>query len=475
MRVKKEKKCGSLGTCDNWDKLGKNWCEDCWKEYWEARIDEEVTEDGRTSSQRDFARVIHSAAFRRLQAKTQVLGLGDSDFYRTRLTHSLEVSQIGEGIMRQLEGSDDVPEQIKEILPDSAQIRAICLAHDLGHPPFGHGGERALNKVMLNNGGFEGNGQSLRILASLPTYHEKHGMNLNRRTLLGVLKYPAPYCRVVNPDLYPKEEDYSKVSGKRFKPPKCYFKDEEDTIEWIREKLEKDWDKVSAPSRKNPNEHSKAEHMSLDAKIMEMADDIAYGTHDLEDAITLKLVTESDFRETVAEADIEPFIRYQRSLDKPLYEDYNSLVGHLFGDETRLRKRAFGNLVGFFICTTEVCYKYKFKNPIFCVQVKFGNNSKDVLDKLEEVVREKVINSRTVQQLEFKGKKIITELFEAFICDPENLLPRKQAKLYEEKKSDNEKMRVICDYIAGMTDDYAIRRYEQMFVPGVGSVFDFLG
>lgn len=475
MRVKKEKKCGNPGTCDNWDKLDDNWCDDCWNKYWEARIDGDVTEDGRTSSQRDFARVIHSAAFRRLQAKTQVLGLGDSDFYRTRLTHSLEVSQIGEGIVRRLKHSDDITKKVKKILPDSAQIRAICLAHDLGHPPFGHGGERALNKMMLNNGGFEGNGQSLRILASLPSYHKKHGMNLNRRTLLGVLKYPAPYWRVVNHNLYPKEKDYSKVSGKRFRPPKCYFADEENTIEWIRKKLEKDWSKVSAVSQKSLNEHSKTDHMSLDAKIMEMADDIAYGTHDLEDAITLHLISESEFKKIVSAEDVDPFIRYQKSLDTPRCEDYGSLVKHLFGNKTRLRKMAIGNLVGFFICTAEIDYMCEFKNPIFSTQVKFGKDSKEVLDKLEKVVREKVIDSRTVQQLEFKGKKIITELFEAFICDPENLLPQKQAKLHRRKKTEDEKMRVICDYIAGMTDDYAIRRYEQMFVPGVGSVFDFLG
>ena len=113
-------------------------------DYWEDRqggIDEK---DIRTAYERDYARVVHSASFRRLQAKTQVLGLGDSDFYRTRLTHSMEVSQIGEAIAKKLRRQTNKSESISEHLPDPTLIRTICLAHDLGHPPFGHGGEIAV-------------------------------------------------------------------------------------------------------------------------------------------------------------------------------------------------------------------------------------------------------------------------------------------------------------------------------------------
>lgn len=153
------------------------------QEYWEDRLlkQERKTNDLRTEYERDFSRLIHSSAFRRLQAKTQVLGLGESDFYRTRLTHSMEVAQIGAGIKRHLKKGEYLkkPDEkiLDEILPSSALINAICLAHDLGHPPFGHGGEVALNICMREFGGFEGNGQTLRILTKLEKYTEKNGLN----------------------------------------------------------------------------------------------------------------------------------------------------------------------------------------------------------------------------------------------------------------------------------------------------------
>ncbi|MFI7854956.1 dGTP triphosphohydrolase, partial [Acinetobacter baumannii] len=159
--------------------------------------DEKRQTDKRSEWARDYARIIHSSAFRRLQSKTQVLGLGESDFYRTRLTHSMEVSQIGVGITRWLKDKYDTNEEIKSIIPSTALMSSICLAHDLGHPPFGHGGEVALNFCMRNYGGFEGNGQTLRILSTLDKYTEKNGLNPTRRLLLGVLKYPASYTNTV--------------------------------------------------------------------------------------------------------------------------------------------------------------------------------------------------------------------------------------------------------------------------------------
>ena len=140
--------------------------------------------DHRSCYQRDKARILHSAAFRRLQAKTQIMSVGQNDFYRTRLTHSLEAAQIGTALVAQLRNkTTDV--QLQQILPDDALMESLCLAHDLGHPPFGHGGETALNHKMLNYGGFEGNGQTFRIVGKLEPYTESGGMDLCRRTLLG--------------------------------------------------------------------------------------------------------------------------------------------------------------------------------------------------------------------------------------------------------------------------------------------------
>lgn len=442
---------------------------------WEARQDNQgVTDDGRTAYQRDYARVVHSAAFRCLQAKTQVLGLGDSDFYRTRLTHSMEVSQIGEGIARELPSNcEDVDPKIWETFPDPILIRAICLAHDLGHPPFGHGGEIALNSVMCRNGGFEGNGQSLRIMSHLEPYHEKFGMNLSRRTLLGVVKYPAPYSKFVVEESYP-QDDPSEVPGHVFKPPKCYLDDETDVVNWISDGLV-DWPKVSKiyPPSEDAGSHGKTRHKSLDATVLEIADDIAYGTHDLEDAIALRLVTKSDFEELGPERMFEPFAEWKDGMK------YKDLLDSLFGEEVYKRKTAIGKLVGYCVRnikldTSNPC---DFEHPIFAAKVQLESDPKQVLGALQDIVVKKVINTTTVQQLEFKGQKIIRELFHAFMSDPQRLLPSDKVKRYEQAKSNNsrqEEMRVVCDYIAGMTDDYAVRRYQQMFVPDVGSVFDHL-
>ncbi len=153
--------------------------------------------DQRSPWQRDKARILHSAAFRRLQAKTQIMGVGQNDFYRTRLTHSLEAAQIGSALTAQLrkqlafqESFQGDSTELLALLPEDSLIEALCLAHDIGHPPFGHGGEAALDLCMATQGGFEGNGQTLRIVGKLEPYTAEGGMNLTRRTLLGLLKYP---------------------------------------------------------------------------------------------------------------------------------------------------------------------------------------------------------------------------------------------------------------------------------------------
>ena len=137
--------------------------------------------DHRDPFQRDKARILHSAAFRRLQSKTQVLSVGQHDFYRTRLTHSLEVAQIGSGLTAQLKQSEQDldTDVLNQLIPSDPLIEALCLAHDLGHPPFGHGGEVALNYMMREHGGFEGNGQTFRIISHLEPYTESfwHGLN----------------------------------------------------------------------------------------------------------------------------------------------------------------------------------------------------------------------------------------------------------------------------------------------------------
>ena len=180
------------------------------RENFSARRDPEETTawQERDAFSRDRARVIHSAGFRRLQGKTQVMGVGEGDFHRTRLTHSIECAQIGYGLIQNLlaRGLDgDVDPGIKDWLPPRDLLEAACLSHDLGHPPFGHGGERALHAKMRDHGGFEGNGQTLRILTRLEKHHQRgRGINPTRRLVLAVLKYPVPYD-AFDPSKYEKK------------------------------------------------------------------------------------------------------------------------------------------------------------------------------------------------------------------------------------------------------------------------------
>lgn len=443
-----------------------------WENHWQERREPQDNSEGRTSYERDYARVVHSASFRRLQAKTQVLGVGDSDFYRTRLTHSMEVSQIGAAITKKLYRQAPEGSEIRSILPPPMLMRTICLSHDLGHPPFGHGGEVALNRCMLGHGGFEGNGQTLRIMARLEPYHPTYGMNLTRRSLLGVLKYPAPHNKVVVAEAYPDKANASEsvFKAKPFKPPKCYFDDEIEVVNWIAEGLA-DWDKFSTefdPPDPIKKKHRKPVHKSLDTSIMEIADDIAYGIHDLEDGISLKLIVREDLETNVVRESLAPFVMAHHD------NDHGNFVQQLFSGKTHERKQVIGTLVGYCIQHVIVADRLSnFQHPSLAYRARLTEPARAVREALQDVVMSKVVGSTTVQQLEFKGQKIVTELFHAFQTDPQRLLPTRDAASYEEAPDDR-KLRVICDHIAGMTDEYATKRYEQLFTPRAGSVFDRL-
>lgn len=287
--------------------------------------------DHRPYWERDRSRIIHSAAFRRLQAKTQVLGIGESDFHRTRLTHTMEVAQIGRGIVLELKAKGtNAP--YAAILPDTAQIEAICLAHDLGHPPFGHSGETALNFAMRMNGGFEGNGQSLRIVSKLEPHTireadnntENFALNLTRRTLLGILKYPAPYSSVARRIMPPIE----RFPTLEWNPPKCYLDSEQDTVEWVLSLFSPADKSLFRRLDREPTDNSsgRTKYKSFDSSLLELADDIAYGIHDLEDAISLKLISWEDFQRIGEES-----LAWARACD----EHNDDLQGQLFGADAR--------------------------------------------------------------------------------------------------------------------------------------------
>ena len=161
-----------------------------WTHRRSGQTNQRGSHDHRDPYERDRTRVIHCPAFRRLQRKTQILGTDEGDFHRTRLTHSLEVASIGGSIVRNLM-SHQQQNSLTALLPSDDLISTICLLHDIGHPPFGHGGEVALNYKMRDHGGFEGNAQTLRLLTKVENSYGAYGLDLTRRALLGILKYPV--------------------------------------------------------------------------------------------------------------------------------------------------------------------------------------------------------------------------------------------------------------------------------------------
>ncbi|ATI80561.1 anti-phage deoxyguanosine triphosphatase [Sphingobium yanoikuyae] len=438
------------------------------QENWQAQ-----NEDARGDADIDYARIIHSASFRRLQGKTQILNLGDSDFYRTRLTHSLEVAQIAGGIVRQLR--QDLPEHPAIAhLPDHSLIQTIGMTHDLGHPPFGHGGEVALNYCMRAAGGFEGNGQTLRILSRLEKFSSGAGANLMRRTLLGLLKYPVPFSQAFNPACAPRlnagPTAISIIDRNASKPPKCYLDTESPVVQWMLAPLSSaDREAFTAIARQS-GKHHKAIHKSFDCSIMDVADDIGFGVHDLEDALALRLISESQFRQFVPEGKAASFLdhlkhKYPAEFGNNVYE---RLIEQLFRDGGE-RKRYIGRMVHHLITNIGIETLDAFEDPMVRFRATIAQGPGQFLNALKDAVYLAVIQGAAVQQLEFKGQKMVVSVFEALASQPEALLPAEQLALVDTGQDVD---RVICDYIASMTDGALLKAYERLFSPRMGSVFD---
>ena len=422
--------------------------------------------DYRTPYQRDRARIIHSAAFRRLQSKTQILAIRQNDYSRTRLTHSLEVAQIGNGLVHQLKHSSPIGASFQPWLADTALIETVCLSHDIGHPPFGHGGEVALNYMMNDNGGFEGNAQSLRILGKRGSYSPTYGMDVTRRTLLGILKYPVLHNEVVG-SYPPKPDRFRQFKANHWAPPKCVYQEEQDLLAWIIAPFS-DADK-SALQRtyRNTSEcHAKSSHSSFDTSIMDLADDIAYGVHDLEDAIVLGMVTKEMWTEH-----LEPKLA---DLASPfLSEHLSSIKSQLFSRQSHLRKEAIGSLVSWFITSCQVVENSDFEHPLLRFQVALPEGQRQALALLKNFEMQHIIQRPEVQMLVYKGQQMLLEMFEALAADPSRLLPREIATEWQKNIAEgHDGLRIICDYMASMTDDYASRMYNKLFVPSLGSVFE---
>lgn len=361
--------------------------------YSRGRSYREPAPQGRNEFQRDRDRIIHSSAFRRLEYKTQVFVNHEGDLFRTRLTHSLEVAQIGRGIARTLRLHEDL-------------VEAIALAHDLGHTPFGHAGQDALNECMRDFGGFEHNLQSLRVVDHLEQrYAEFDGLNLTFEVREGILKH----CSVKNARLLGEV-------GERFL------------------------------HKRQP---------SLEAQVTNLADEIAYNNHDVDDGLRSGLITLEQL------AEVRIFAEHLADVRKK----YPTLAGRRLVHETV--RRMINSLV------TDLC-RYSAKaiaktNPLSIEDVResssligFSEPMRKQQTELKHFLRTKLYQHYRVNRMSAKAQRIVRELFGEFLQNP-SLMPDEYQVRAGLDKNGLDKARAVADYIAGMTDRYASREYQRLF------------
>ncbi len=407
--------------------------------------------DFRTPFQVDRDRVLHTPAFRRLQNKTQVFWSGEYDFYRTRLTHSLEVAQIGRSICHWLKSRGGVLEEDFYIDPDL--VEAACLSHDLGHPPFGHAGERSLNHLMAGYGGFEGNAQTLRLLTERIFSARRSGMDPTRAFVDAVLKYKSLWSELKSGD----------------KPPEHHFLyDFQHT--WL------DWalGGHDFPAELPPGDARDA-FKSIECQIMDWADDTAYSLNDLADSVRAG------------------FLRIER------IEAWAERRGESTGEGTPLgeliaaiRKRKVdpfvGSRIGRYVRATALAGDVNFLSGAsqryrFRLVVDPAVKAESSLFK--KLAFEVVFLSPQLKQLEHKGHHLLSGLWEVLSkryvtggdIDGQDfqLLPDDAAAEIAQADTVEKKARLVCDFLAGMTDGYAARMYKRLFTPDFGSIGDLIG
>ncbi|MFC3909469.1 anti-phage deoxyguanosine triphosphatase [Legionella dresdenensis] len=439
-----------------------------WTHRRSGQSNQRGAQDHRDPYERDRTRVIHCPAFRRLQRKTQILGTDEGDFHRTRLTHSLEVASIGCSIVRNL-AINHQETVLASLLPNDDLISVICLLHDIGHPPFGHGGEVALNYMMRDHGGFEGNAQTLRLLTKVENSYGDFGLDLTRRSLLGILKYPVNRDAVVAPQQSkPLDNMHKTIRVNDWLPPKAYFDSEQPEIDWLLAPFHDADRQLFQSLQKQPvdKQHGKAAYHGFDCSIMDAADDIAYGVHDLEDAIHLRLINRDqldnhEFRQLLENAD------FGSSPDK--------ILNALFASEAGKLKQVIGEMVNFFITATQISItNEQFENPLLKHNIVLEPRAALLLDYLKNSIYKHVIDSQEARTFEYGGQTVVLRLFEAISSNPSSLLDNKNRELYSRAKDENAAFRVVCDYIANMTDEYAYRMHERLFGFNTRTIFERL-
>lgn len=353
-----------------------------------GRVYPEAESASRPAFERDRDRIIHTTAFRRLEYKTQVFVYYEGDHYRTRLTHTLEVAQLGRSLARGLGCNEELTE-------------AICLAHDLGHPPFGHAGEYALNTLMADRGGFNHNTQSYRIVTKLEQrYPNFPGLNLTYETREGMIKH---------------ETDYDKSDAVGYEPDK---------------------------------------RGSLEAQIANLADEIAYNAHDLDDGIRAGMFEMAVLDELTLWQELKEIVGWQS--ERPLtniirHELIRELIGKSVMD---VLEHTGKNLAENQIDSPEKAQTHP-ENL-----VSYSPEFKTKVRQLKKFLLDSMYRHYRLIRMQTKAERFVTELFQAYAQEP-NMLPTDTKKKLDEAPLH----RVITDYIAGMTDRYALDEWEKLYNP----------
>jgi dGTPase len=341
----------------------------------------------RTAFQRDRDRILHTTAFRRLEYKTQVFLNAEGDYYRTRLTHTLEVAQIGRTLARALGANEDLEE-------------AICLAHDLGHSPFGHSGERILNQLMKDQGGFDHNKQSLRIVTKLENrFQDFPGLNLTWETREGIVKHETEYDTS-------DAEDY------------------------------------------NPDLRG-----HLEAQIANAADELAYSAHDLDDGLRAGLISASMLEDLSLWKILVKSIGWKGNELSEL--DRNRIIRRMIGIEVEdVIKSTDKKIQQSGVTSVEELQKLPYNVICFSDQMQQNNR------ELKDFLYKNLYQNHRVIRMQVKSERIISDLFAAYQKHP-LMLPKHIQNKIDKKGLE----RPICDYIAGMTDRFAIDEHQKLFDP----------
>jgi dGTPase len=455
------------------------------------------TESYRTEFRRDFQRLLHCPSFRRLQGKTQLFPSEEHDFYRTRLTHSLEVAQIAKSIAIKINATGEYFSNERHSQIDLDLVEFAGLAHDLGHPPFGHNGEYVLDELMLNYGGFEGNAQTLRILARLekkvtttkPYYTSfedsndlRRGLNLTSRTLASILKYDHQI---------PKTVAERRARNSEKKPDKGYYSCDLDIVRFVKQTI------GGQP----------AAFKTIECSIMDLADDIAYSTYDIEDAFAagflnpISILSVSDeLKSSIATSIQEKINKEYDDLDDDErsfnIDDLNTALTSVFSSVLKITNTVFerswsgselgayvgsevhkastvlskssyqrtqftSDLIGQFVRSVNV-YK-KGPDPVFW-QVRPSVGEFAAIETLKAVAMNLLIRSDKFLAEKHRAKHIITSIFNALKESGSELLPQDWKEVYDHYRDDEgQRLRTICDFVSGMTNRYCVEFYERLF------------